>query len=233
MSASVEHMTDEKRYYFACLDLEGRRCLVVGGGKVGLEKAKGLLDCGAVVTVVAPQIEPELERLPVALAAQAVRDRRPRRERPRRRGDARPVGQPARLPGRRGAVDARQRRRHARPLQLHPARRLPARPDRAGGLDRRRLARAGEAAPRRARRAHRRRARRPCPAPARACGPGPGAITPPTPIGATTSRREWRSRCGDGPSRRRGARRPGPDHRAGTRPDPDLRRPRPRPAGVR
>jgi siroheme synthase (precorrin-2 oxidase/ferrochelatase) len=38
-------MTDEKRYYFACLDLDGRRCLVVGGGKVGLEKAKGLLDC--------------------------------------------------------------------------------------------------------------------------------------------------------------------------------------------
>jgi precorrin-2 dehydrogenase len=58
-------MTDEKRYYLACLDLNGRRCLVVGGGKVGLEKAKGLLDCGAVVTVVAPQIEHELERLPV------------------------------------------------------------------------------------------------------------------------------------------------------------------------
>lgn len=58
-------MTDEKRYYLACLDLDGRRSLVVGGGKVGLEKAKGLLDCGALVTVVAPQIEPELERLPV------------------------------------------------------------------------------------------------------------------------------------------------------------------------
>ena len=55
----------DKRYYLACLDLEGRSCLVVGGGKVGLEKAKGLLDCGAVVTVVAPEIEPELERRPV------------------------------------------------------------------------------------------------------------------------------------------------------------------------
>src|SRR4029453_16935174 len=44
-------MTDEKRYYLACLDLNGRNCLVVGGGKVGLEKAKGLLECGAVVTV--------------------------------------------------------------------------------------------------------------------------------------------------------------------------------------
>jgi precorrin-2 dehydrogenase/sirohydrochlorin ferrochelatase len=55
----------DKRYYMACLDLEGRQCLVVGGGSVGLEKAKGLLDCGATVTVVAPQIEPELQRLPV------------------------------------------------------------------------------------------------------------------------------------------------------------------------
>ena len=28
-----------KHYYMACLDLEGRRALVVGGGSVGLEKA--------------------------------------------------------------------------------------------------------------------------------------------------------------------------------------------------
>lgn len=55
----------DKRYYLACLDLEGRACLVVGGGSVGLEKAKGLLECGAVVTVVSPQIEPELQLLPV------------------------------------------------------------------------------------------------------------------------------------------------------------------------
>jgi siroheme synthase-like protein len=55
----------EKRYYLACLDLDGRSCLVVGGGTVGLEKAKGLLESGAAVTVVAPQIEPELESLTV------------------------------------------------------------------------------------------------------------------------------------------------------------------------
>jgi precorrin-2 dehydrogenase/sirohydrochlorin ferrochelatase len=55
----------DKRYYMTCLDLEGRGCLVVGGGQVGLEKAKGLLDCGATVTVVAPQIEPDLQVLPV------------------------------------------------------------------------------------------------------------------------------------------------------------------------
>jgi len=57
--------SSEKRYYMACLDLDGRSCLVVGGGSVGLEKAKGLLEAGATVTVVAPQIEPELRQLPV------------------------------------------------------------------------------------------------------------------------------------------------------------------------
>ena len=45
----------DKRYYMACLDLEGRSCLVVGAGPVGLEKATGLVECGARVTVVAPR----------------------------------------------------------------------------------------------------------------------------------------------------------------------------------
>jgi precorrin-2 dehydrogenase len=55
----------EKRYYMACLDLEGRSCLVVGGGRIGIEKANGLLECGADVTVVAPQADPDLLELPV------------------------------------------------------------------------------------------------------------------------------------------------------------------------
>src|SRR3954454_14264999 len=41
----------------ACLDVEGRRCLIVGGGAVGLEKAAGLAACGARVTVVSPELE--------------------------------------------------------------------------------------------------------------------------------------------------------------------------------
>lgn len=46
-------------FYIACLRLSGRRCLVVGGGSVGLEKVEGLLACGGDVTVVAPEaIEP-------------------------------------------------------------------------------------------------------------------------------------------------------------------------------
>lgn len=55
----------DHRYYMACLDLTGRSCLVVGGGRVGLEKARGLLEVGARVTVVSPEIEPELLDLPV------------------------------------------------------------------------------------------------------------------------------------------------------------------------
>ena len=63
----------DKRYYMACLDLEGRDCLVVGGGSVGLEKARGLLDCGARVTVVAPEIASELRELPVELVERTYR----------------------------------------------------------------------------------------------------------------------------------------------------------------
>jgi precorrin-2 dehydrogenase/sirohydrochlorin ferrochelatase len=56
-----------KTWYMACLDLEGVECLVVGGGSVGLEKARGLLDAGARVTVVAPRIDSAFECLPVVL----------------------------------------------------------------------------------------------------------------------------------------------------------------------
>jgi precorrin-2 dehydrogenase / sirohydrochlorin ferrochelatase len=48
------------RLYMACLVLEGRPCLVVGGGAVGLEKVEGLLACGADVTLVAPDAVDEL-----------------------------------------------------------------------------------------------------------------------------------------------------------------------------
>jgi precorrin-2 dehydrogenase / sirohydrochlorin ferrochelatase len=54
-----------KQYYMACLDLTGRSVLVVGGGSVAFEKIRGLLDCGARVTVVAPEATPELLCLPV------------------------------------------------------------------------------------------------------------------------------------------------------------------------
>ena len=50
-------------FYIACLRLRGRRCLVVGGGEIGLEKVEGLLACDGDVVLVAPEAEPELQRL--------------------------------------------------------------------------------------------------------------------------------------------------------------------------
>jgi siroheme synthase-like protein len=44
----------ETPFYIACLRLTGRRCVVVGGGNVGLEKVEGLLACDADVTLIAP-----------------------------------------------------------------------------------------------------------------------------------------------------------------------------------
>jgi precorrin-2 dehydrogenase/sirohydrochlorin ferrochelatase len=46
------------------LVLDGRPCLVVGGGKVALRKVEGLLACGGRVTVVAPRVDAALRALP-------------------------------------------------------------------------------------------------------------------------------------------------------------------------
>ena len=40
----VQGMLDTP-FYIACLKLTGRRCVVVGGGEIGLEKVEGLLAC--------------------------------------------------------------------------------------------------------------------------------------------------------------------------------------------
>jgi precorrin-2 dehydrogenase / sirohydrochlorin ferrochelatase len=53
----------ETPFYIACLKLTGRRCLVVGGGDIGLEKVEGLLACDGAVTVVAPEICDPLHEL--------------------------------------------------------------------------------------------------------------------------------------------------------------------------
>ncbi len=58
----VQGMLDTP-FYIACLKLTGRRCVVVGGGDVGLEKVEGLLACDGRVVLIAPEAHPELERL--------------------------------------------------------------------------------------------------------------------------------------------------------------------------
>src|SRR5438874_756697 len=58
----VQGMLDAP-FYIACLKLSGRRCMVIGGGDVGLEKVEGLLVCEGDVVVVAPEVSAETARL--------------------------------------------------------------------------------------------------------------------------------------------------------------------------
>jgi precorrin-2 dehydrogenase/sirohydrochlorin ferrochelatase len=51
------------RYYPVNLDIKGRRCLVVGGGRVGARKVDTLVQCGAVVTVVSPTVSPAVMQM--------------------------------------------------------------------------------------------------------------------------------------------------------------------------
>src|SRR5262245_7971128 len=53
----------ETPFYIACLRLTGRRCVVIGGGDVGLEKVEGLLACDGRVVLIAPEAVPELQEL--------------------------------------------------------------------------------------------------------------------------------------------------------------------------
>ena len=51
------------RYYPVFLDIAGKPVVVVGGGEVAARKVDVLLDCSAQVTVVSPELHPELRAL--------------------------------------------------------------------------------------------------------------------------------------------------------------------------
>jgi precorrin-2 dehydrogenase/sirohydrochlorin ferrochelatase len=53
----------ETPFYIACLKLTGRRCVVVGGGDIGLEKVDGLLACDGDVVLIAPEAHEDLQAL--------------------------------------------------------------------------------------------------------------------------------------------------------------------------
>ena len=52
-----------KKYYPIFLDVEGKRCVIIGGGKVAYRKAKSLTEAGAKITIVSPEICGELKKL--------------------------------------------------------------------------------------------------------------------------------------------------------------------------
>ncbi len=60
--------------YPAFLDLRGRHCVVVGGGRVATRKVESLLECGARVRVIAPLASPRV----TALAAEGQLEWQPR-----------------------------------------------------------------------------------------------------------------------------------------------------------
>lgn len=53
----------DNNLYVACLDLTKKRCVVIGAGAVGVEKAEGLLAAGADVVVIAPDGSAAMDRL--------------------------------------------------------------------------------------------------------------------------------------------------------------------------
>ncbi|MHB9038548.1 MAG: precorrin-2 dehydrogenase/sirohydrochlorin ferrochelatase family protein [Armatimonadota bacterium] len=50
-------------YYPIVMDLTDRKCLIVGGGQVALRKAQTLREAGAIVTVISPEVNEELDTM--------------------------------------------------------------------------------------------------------------------------------------------------------------------------
>lgn len=71
-----EAQIEDAVLYPIFLDLEGRRCVVVGGGAVANRKARKLLQARAEVVVISPEMKPEIESMAVEV-----------RRRPYERGD--------------------------------------------------------------------------------------------------------------------------------------------------
>ena len=113
--------TRDGAVYPVGLRLAGRRVVVVGGGQVAHRRVAGLLEAGADVTVVSPEVTPALEALVAPglghLGARRVRSRRPGRRLVRRGRHRRPRGE-----------RRRRRRGRARADLLRPRRRPRRRP---------------------------------------------------------------------------------------------------------
>jgi siroheme synthase-like protein len=66
--------SESPRYLPVGLDLQGKECLVIGGGSVGTRKAATLAHVGAIVTVVSPAVTEELKELIVAKRVRWLRE---------------------------------------------------------------------------------------------------------------------------------------------------------------
>ena len=51
------------RYYPVFIDVNKRRCVIIGGGNIGQDKVEKLLECDAEVFVISPEVNPRVEEL--------------------------------------------------------------------------------------------------------------------------------------------------------------------------
>jgi siroheme synthase-like protein len=59
-----KRVKEKTRVYFPVfLNIQRKKCVVVGGGQIAFRKVKMLLDCGASVTVISPVLHPDLSEL--------------------------------------------------------------------------------------------------------------------------------------------------------------------------
>jgi siroheme synthase-like protein len=69
-----KRMKRKTRVYFPVfLNIQRKKCVVVGGGQVAFRKVRMLLDCGANVTVISPVLHPDLTELANRKSIQVIR----------------------------------------------------------------------------------------------------------------------------------------------------------------
>lgn len=54
---------DQVKYYPININITDKKCIVLGGGKVAERKVESLLKCGGAVTVISPDLSPQLKTL--------------------------------------------------------------------------------------------------------------------------------------------------------------------------
>jgi len=59
-------------YYPVMLHVQGKRCMVVGGGEVALRRVKALMEHDAHVEIISPELCPELSQLAATGAVKAT-----------------------------------------------------------------------------------------------------------------------------------------------------------------
>jgi len=62
-SICIQDKSIKMKYFPVNLDISGRSCVVIGGGKVAARKVVGLLSCCGMVRVISPELVSELQKL--------------------------------------------------------------------------------------------------------------------------------------------------------------------------